>query len=176
MAPDLEQNRFIVITGFMASGKTTVARVLAALLNSPAIDLDLAVTEREGRTPSKIIEQDGEEHFRRLEGHALTEALKLPTGVLALGGGAWTLAENRKAIDERAALTVWLDVPFELCWSRIRASEASRPLAPNRENAERLFEERRSYYQLAQVHLKVVEGESPGDVAHRIATLLTDTF
>lgn len=172
MAANDAQNQLIVITGFMASGKTTVAKALATLLHCPAIDLDGIVTEWERRTPGQVIEEDGEKYFRALESRALVEALSLSAGVVALGGGAWTLPENRASIWERAAITVWLDAPFELCWRRILATGASRPLAPDRESAEGLFQERRSHYQLAQVHIELREDQSPVNVALRIVKAL----
>src|SRR6185295_9378263 len=120
----------VIITGFMASGKTTVARALAFKLGCQNIDLDQFITDRTGRTPKEIIEQDGESAFREVETNSLREALASePTGVIALGGGAWTVLRNRELIAERDALTVWLDAPFELCWQRIETAGSERPLA-----------------------------------------------
>src|SRR5882762_3930795 len=122
----------LIIIGFMASGKTTMAHHLARKLNCSGIDLDELIARRERRTPQEIIEQDGEEGFRRIETEALREVLSdASVQVIALGGGAWTVAENRKLIAQQGALTVWLDAPFELCWKRIEAGQATRPLAPS---------------------------------------------
>jgi shikimate kinase len=72
--------RIVVITGFMGAGKTTVARALARLLASRAIDLDDLITAREGRTPRLIIDTHGEAHFREAETAALRLALAQATG------------------------------------------------------------------------------------------------
>ena len=53
--------RRVVITGFMAAGKTTVGRALARLLNAPFLDLDDAVKELEGRSPRELIDEEGED-------------------------------------------------------------------------------------------------------------------
>jgi shikimate kinase len=151
----------IIITGFMGSGKTTVARALGRLLNRRATDLDQVITERENRSPKEIIEQDGEPAFREVETHWLREVLDLNSaGVIALGGGAWTLQRNRDLVTECNGVSVWLDAPFDLCWQRIIAAGNERPLAPNEVQAQRLYLARRLQYQLASFHL--VAGEEKG--------------
>lgn len=163
----------IVIIGFMATGKTTVAYELARLLNCRAIDLDELVAERDGRGPKEIIEHDGEDAFRRVETEALREALNdAAARVIAVGGGAWTIAENRELIAQHGALTVWLDAPYELCWKRIEGGRIPRPLAPSREAAERLFAQRRSIYEFADVRVSVSENESAAEIATKIVGLV----
>ena len=147
-------SQLIIITGFMGSGKSTVAHVLARLLNCRAIDLDRVITKREKRTPKEIIEQDGEPAFRQIETGRLREALEVDSArVIALGGGAWTVQRNRDLIAQAEGFTIWLDVPFELCWQRIVAAGNERPLAPDEEQARRLYQKRRPQYELAALHL-----------------------
>ena len=166
-------NQRIIIIGFMGTGKTTVAYDLARKLNSAAIDLDELVAERERRGPKEIIEQDGEEAFRRIETQALREVLIDATArVIAVGGGAWTVAENRKLVAEYGALSVWLDAPFELCWTRIAAAPEPRPLARSREMALKLYAERRPVYESADVRVSVSENESAEEIATKIVDLV----
>ena len=163
----------IVIIGFMATGKTTVAHNLARLLNCLAIDLDALIAEREQRGPKEIIEQDGEDAFRVIETEALRKVLLNTTvRVIAVGGGAWTVAENRKLIAEHGAFTVWLDAPFELCWKRIEAGGELRPLARSQEMALKLYVERRAIYESAQLRVAVSENESAEEIAMKIADVV----
>jgi len=160
----------IIIMGFMGSGKTTVAYGLARKLDCRAVDLDDLITQRETRGPKEIIEQDGEEAFRRIETNMLHEILTQASArVLAVGGGAWTIAENRKMITEHGAFTVWLDAPFELCWKRIEAGRAARPLARSREMAQTLYAARRPLYALADARIPVHENESAEEIATKVA-------
>lgn len=146
----------IVITGFMGSGKTRLARELARRLNLKMIDLDDRVTEREGRSPAQLIVDEGEEAFRLIESDVLRELLETDgTCVIALGGGAWIVDANRQLIDEYGCLSVWLDVPFEVCWSRIETSEEDRPLGKTREQAQTRYDQRKPVYQLAKIHVEV---------------------
>ena len=161
-------NQQIVIIGFMGTGKTTVARELGLKLNCLVVDLDELITRRERRSPNEIIEQDGEVKFRELETQMLREVLAEGPRVIAVGGGAWTIAANRQLIAEHEAITVWLDAPFELCWKRIEAGAEVRPLARSRELAERLYSERRPVYELAHVRVVVSENESSAETAKRI--------
>lgn len=166
-------NRQIVIVGFMGSGKTTVAHALARKLNSSAVDLDELITQRETRGPKEIIEQDGEEAFRTIESKLLHEVLVAASArVLAVGGGAWTIADNRKVIREHEAFTVWLDAPFELCWKRIEAGRAARPLARSRELAQTLYDARLPIYALADERVPVSEDESAEEIAAKVARIV----
>ena len=146
----------IVITGFMGSGKTRLARELARRLNLEMVDLDDRVTEREGRSPAQLIVDEGEEAFRLIESDVLRELLATDgTQVIALGGGAWIVEANRELINEYRCLSVWLDAPFEVCWARIETSSEDRPLGRTREQAQTLYDQRKPVYRLAKIHVQV---------------------
>jgi shikimate kinase len=149
-----EKRVVIILVGFMGAGKTTVANALAQKLESEMADLDHFIEAREGRKIASIIDADGEARFREIETQALRDALeKNETHIIALGGGAWTIEENRKLIAEHDCLTVWLDAPFELCWSRITNEGNTRPLARDKNKARNLYNTRREVYKLATLKL-----------------------
>ncbi|HXL82196.1 MAG TPA: shikimate kinase [Pyrinomonadaceae bacterium] len=159
----------IAITGFMASGKTTIARALAARLDYEFVDLDDLIAAQQQRTIKEIIETEGEDRFREIETNALGEVLRKDGArVIALGGGAWTMPENRRMLGKREALTVWLDTSFDLCWKGIEAGYETRPLASSREQAHQLYLERRPIYELAQKRI-VCEGRDAVEIAEEIA-------
>ena len=159
----------IVITGFMGSGKTRLARELARRLNLEMVDLDDRVTRREGRSPAQLIVDEGEEAFRSIESDVLRELLDTDgTDVIALGGGAWIMDANRQLIDEFGCLSIWLDTPFEVCWARIETSGDDRPLGRTREQALKLYERRKPIYQLAAIHVQRMPDEDLGDFIARL--------
>jgi len=169
----MRANKLIAITGFMGSGKTEIARALAAELNLSMIDLDEVVTAQTGRTPAKLIREEGESAFRKVETEALAHILETEDeAVIALGGGAWIENTNRDLLIKAQCVSIFLDVPFEICWSRIESSMDERPLGKTREEALSRFETRGPIYRLANIHISVESNELPTHVARKIASQL----
>jgi shikimate kinase len=162
-------NRRIVILGFMGCGKTTVAKELARQLDCGFVDLDSFITERQTRSPAEIIQQEGEASFREIETLALRDVLQdKQAQVIALGGGTWTIPANRTLVALHDCVTVWLDAPFELCWKRINAGLANRPLAPDRDTACARYESRRGDYATAEKPIAVDEFDTAEALATQI--------
>lgn len=160
----------VVLTGFMGVGKSTVARFLASLLDSKRIDLDSVIEISEKKTIAEIIESVGEERFRQIESENLRRILLNDEArIIALGGGAWTIAENRRLIKEQDFTTVWLESTFEHCWRNIRASKKERPLAKNKQQTRQLFEARQRLYCLADWHFIIKPDLTSFEVAKKIA-------
>ena len=159
----------------MGCGKTRVARELARRLGLIMVDLDDQVTKRVGRTPAQLIVEDGEPAFRAIEFDTLRNVLQIGEAkVIALGGGAWIQEANRRLLDQHSCLSIWLDAPFEMCWTRISASQEVRPLGSTREQALALFEQRRPVYELANVHIGIHE-ENFEDLVSRIQSAVTSS-
>ena len=139
----------------MGCGKTRIARELARRLNLTMVDLDERITEKGGRSPAQLIVNLGEPVFRLIESGALREVLETDVAeVIALGGGAWIQETNRELVRQHGCLSVWLDVPFAMCWDRIKAAVEDRPLAKTRSRALTLYKRRRPIYQLAEIHVR----------------------
>ena len=159
----------IALTGFMGVGKTSVARHLANLLKCERLDLDSMIEISEKRRIVQIIDTDGIEKYRSIETDNLKDALeKEDVRILSLGGGAWTVMENRKMIQASGMTSIWLDATFDHCWNNIRRSRKERPLARNKEATRKLFDERQEIYCLADWHFVVKPDLSSHDVARQI--------
>jgi shikimate kinase len=89
--------------------------------------------------------------------------------ILSLGGGTWTMPENRELIRSKGLTTVWLESTFDHCWLNIRHSRKERPLARNKEKAFRLFHDRQKVYCLADWHFIIRPDLTSYDVAREIA-------
>lgn len=167
-------NRPIVITGFMGSGKSAVASALSRGLQCKAIDLDEAIAEAEGRSARQTIDETGEGSFREIETRTLEKSLaNLPAGIIALGGGAWTIPRNRDLINQHGGISVWLDAPFDLCWKRILASGDERPLARNEQEARELYERRLAHYKRANLHIEARDDKSLAETVGEIIQALS---
>jgi len=155
----------IYLVGFMAAGKTTVARALATRLGWHAEDIDELIEARERRPVADIFARSGEAYFRTVEREILRLLLPLRHVVVATGGGTFADPENRAAI-MRDGLSIWLDVPFEAVLARMPA-DGRRPLAADRIQMERLFVARQAAYALA--HVRIETGLAPPEeIAERI--------
>lgn len=159
----------IALTGFMGVGKTSVARHLANMLRCERLDLDALIEISEQRRIAEIIDVDGESAYRSIETSNLKLALAKPNvRILSLGGGAWTVAENRDLIKISGMTSVWLDSSFSHCWNNIRFSRKERPLARNKISAKKLFDERQEIYCLADWHFVVKADLTSFDIARQI--------
>jgi shikimate kinase len=147
----------IYLVGFMAAGKTTVARRLGARLGWRAEDIDELIEARERMTVASIFAKHGELYFRSAEREILRLLLPLRHAVVATGGGTFMDPDNRQAIN-LDGLSVWLDVPLPTLMNRV-PPDGRRPLAADRTQMERLYAIRQLAY--AQAHLRVDAGIAP---------------
>ena len=141
----------IYLVGFMAAGKTTLARALAKRLDWQPVDIDELIEARERQTVADIFSRHGEAYFRTVERQALLEQLPPRHLVVATGGGTFADAQNRAAINGDG-VSVWLDVPLERLVARVPV-DGRRPLAADRPGFERLYYQRRAAYEQAHVRL-----------------------
>jgi shikimate kinase len=149
----------IYLVGFMAAGKTTVARALAKRLDWPAVDIDELIEAREHAPVAEVFARHGEPYFRAAERAILAEQLSKRHVVVATGGGTFVDPQNRAAINGDG-VSVWLDVPLERAIARVPA-DGRRPLAADRAEFERLFNARRAAY--AQAHVRLDAGRAGVD-------------
>ena len=108
----------ITLTGFMATGKSEVAELVAQKLGWTAVSGDALLTERHGASPDALIATRGEAAFRRLEAELYVELASRDEVVVASGGGSLVLDETRRAFAE-AGIVVCLEATPETIVERI---------------------------------------------------------
>ncbi len=161
----------IYLVGFMAAGKTSLARALGARLSWRIEDVDELIEARERQTVADIFARHGEAYFRAVEREIVRLLLPLRHTIVATGGGTFADPENRGAIN-RDGLSVWVDVPFDEIVARLPA-DGRRPLASDRAQLERLFAIRQIGY--AQAQLRLDARRAPvGELVDRIVDLIED--
>ena len=164
----------VVLVGFMGAGKTTIGHALARLQKLPFHDLDEILERRFALSIPEVFARHGEAAFRMAEGRVLREALADSSAVIAAGGGAFCSPENRNALRQAGASSVYIDVPWEVLWLRIAATGTSRPLLADVETTRALFERRLPDYRRADYAVTVAAQDRPADVAARIAELVAE--
>ncbi|KXS50479.1 3-dehydroquinate synthase [Halanaerobium congolense] len=166
----------IVLTGFMAAGKTTVGKKLAARKNFKFYDSDDLITEREGMSIEQIFELEGEEYFRKVEKEVIAELLNSKEDlVLAPGGGAVLNQEIRKMIINKSE-AFCLDITAEAVLERNKESEIVRPLLEVDQPSavvQSLLKERNSYYAEIPFHIDS-EKYSAAEIVDLIISELPD--
>jgi shikimate kinase len=145
----------IYLVGFVACGKSTVARMLAARLGWSAEDVDDLIEKHERMTIAETFARRGEPHFRTVERQMLKLLVPIRHVVVATGGGTFADADNRATIN-LDGLSVWLDVPLPELIQRIPL-DGRRPLAADRATLERLYHARVEAYRMAHLHIQASE-------------------
>ncbi|MCH8826875.1 MAG: 3-dehydroquinate synthase [Chloroflexi bacterium] len=166
----------IYVTGFSGTGKTTVGRELARLLDWRFVDLDVEVAEASGKSVQQIFADEGEGRFRELESHALGQVSRAGNQVVSTGGGIVEDAANR-AVMASTGFVVCLDATPEIILSRLQAQPrdepgAARPMLDSDDPLERI----RSLKSQRQVHYTTAHctvdtnGLTPAQVAEKVLT------
>ena len=177
-SPTAAKPTIVALTGFMAAGKSTVARALGASLRWNCFDLDLEIERREKAAVREIFERRGEAHFRQVETEVLETILSQAAGptVIALGGGTFVQPESVQLLRRHKALVVFLEVDVELLLERChnaasRYPENPRPLAGDPVAFRALYTQRLPLYR--QAHITVTtEGSNIEKTARAIVAAL----
>lgn len=166
--------RSIFLVGPMGAGKTAVGRQLAGQLGLGFVDTDAEIETRTGVDIAYIFEREGEAGFRVRERNVIDEMTQLPGIVLATGGGAILLPENREHLAARGTV-VFLDASIEQQMQRTRRS-GRRPLLATDDPRAKLMELMRIrdplYRAIAAITVRT-DGRRLGAVAAEIATAIS---
>jgi len=169
----------IFLTGFMATGKTKIGRLLAGLLGWSFMDTDIMVIERAGKSIPEIFAADGEAAFRSLEHACVLDASKVSESVVALGGGAIIEDGNRQAIASSGGTLVCLQADVDTIVERVSRKD-NRPLLAGlnpqqrRVKIERLLAERAPHYAKADVTFESSDVHDASVAARRLLTQLEE--
>ena len=127
----------VILTGMMGSGKTTVGKELATVLNYDFIDLDEVIENKYGKI-TDIFSQKGEKYFREIETQQLKNFENQSNFVLSTGGGVILKDENIKILKDLGQV-FYLSAKSETIYNRIK-NQKHRPLL-NTQNPKNTIEE-----------------------------------
>lgn len=150
------------LVGFMASGKSTLARMLAERCHLQAIDLDQVIEAASGESAGEIIWRRGEAVFRELEYRTLRACPG--NAVIAGGGGCFLSVDVRAYLRDSGIRSIFLDVPWEVLRERAWAQPLDRPFWVDDERARALFEARLPTYRESDFILSMSGSEAPSDI------------
>ena len=144
----------IVLTGMPGSGKTTVGKLLAQMLDRPYLDTDACIQEKTGLTPGQIIESQGEAAFRDVETEVIGQVSAQTGCIIATGGGAILRPENIRLLRGNGKI-FFLDRPLEQL-----LPTQDRPLSSTKEAIQKRYNERYSIY-IATADTVIPNGSTP---------------
>jgi shikimate kinase len=167
----------LILIGYRATGKTTLARLLAGRLGWPWIDADAEIERVAGKSIAAIFAEEGEAGFRVRESQVVAELCGRSGWVLAMGGGAPLRVENRQAM-RQSGRVVWLTASPQTIWQRMSGDETTpdrRPsltVKPPLDEISYLLESRAPVYQQCADLVVDGEGRRPEQLADEILTRL----
>jgi shikimate kinase len=167
----------VTLIGYRGTGKSAVARPLAARLGLEAIDADTEIERRAQRTIREIFADEGEPAFRAREREVMCELLGRDGLVIAAGGGA-VLDPSTRQLMRTTGLVVWLRASADTIEARVAADIATRDRRPNltsfggRREIEELLAVREPLYRECATVTVDIDGRSIEQVVERILAAL----
>lgn len=163
----------VFLIGFMATGKTTVGRLVARQRGWAFVDLDESIASAAGMTVAEIFAQEGEAGFRRREAEAVRAAAARRRTIIATGGGAACREENLQTMLTAGRVVALSATPAEVLRRTGRGS--GRPLLDSKADplgtAASLLVEREPFYARAH-HTVDTVGRPPAEVADAVIAAL----
>ena len=143
----------------MASGKTTIGKMLSESLQLPFYDLDFIIEQELKTTINEIFEQKGELFFRKKEREVLEAFLNNTNNyVLALGGGTPCYYDNFNLYQNDNIKSFYLKTSVTTIIERLKTQKNTRPIVANLNDeeltefvAKHLFERNYFYNQVQTI-------------------------
>jgi len=163
----------LILIGYRATGKTTLAKLLAGRIGWEWIDADVEIERRAGKSIARIFAEDGEPAFRDLEAEVIADLCGREKLVLAAGGGAPMREESRRAMRDGGHV-IWLLARPETVLARMSADPTNPDRRPNLtdrgplEEIIHLLAEREPVYRESAHMVVDTEGKTPEQIVAEI--------
>ncbi len=144
----------IVLTGFMATGKSSVGKSLAAKLNISFVDSDDFIEKKLNKKIKDIFKENGEQYFRQEETKVIEELSSLMSCVISCGGGV-VLNKNNIDLLRKNGIIINLYASAQEVYKRI-ANNKDRPLLKDTsvEKIQELMNNRKKFYENCDISIK----------------------
>ena len=166
----------IVFIGMRATGKTTVAKIVAEKLNRDFIDMDDLVAEKSGFSIFETVEKFGWEHFRNLESKVTEEIARCSDKIISTGGGIVIREENMNSLKKNGFL-ILLTAHIDTMLFRI-SKDITRP-SLTKETSERgeiaeVLKQRKMLYEKNCDAIVTTDTKNKEEVAQEILAIIKE--
>ena len=165
----------LVLIGYRGTGKSTVAKLLAARLGLDVVSLDQEIVREAGRPIPEIVAQHGWPHFRDLEA-AVTKRIAAYDRLIIDAGGGVILRPDNVANLKRGGTLFWLLAAVAVIVARIEGGSERPALTAGKtftEEVADVLRDRTPLYAAAADHQIDTDTRTPEQVATEIAALFT---
>ena len=168
----MKLNKNLILIGMMASGKSTIGRLLAKRLNLKFFDTDFIIEKKTKMKISQIFEKKGEVKFRNLERKITLNLLNKKQCIISLGGGAYINKAIRRVANKKCN-TIWLYWNSKTIIDRINKKKNKRPVAVGLGDNElrNLLINRSKYYSKAKYKINC-ENMGKTEIINKIIEIL----
>ncbi|MGN0107943.1 MAG: shikimate kinase [Hominilimicola sp.] len=163
----------IVLTGFMASGKTEISKAIAEISKYILVDTDELIVRKMNMTVNEIFDKYGEEYFRKIEQETVREAAEKKDAVIATGGGVVLNKQNIEVLRKTGRIFN-LSPDFSVIKERLEEARKTRPLLKHDsiESIEKRFNDRKPFYDDCDYKVHVIKGRTPRSYALEILEIM----
>jgi len=163
----------ILLTGFRATGKSRVGKILADILGLTFLDTDHLLSRHLGCTLTDYVARHGWAAFRQQE-EELLRGLAGEKGVVIASGGGAVLHEEAWESLRRGSVSVWLQASEETIARRLFLDSCSSRQRPSLtgmasgEEVQLVLAEREPFYRAASDFALATDDNSPRELAQAI--------
>ena len=173
------QKEKIILTGYRATGKSSIGKILADMLGFGFIDTDETIEKRQGETITEMVGRGGWDLFRRKEENLLLELVRSRNKVIASGGGS-VMHERAWSKLRQDALVVWLTADIKTICRRLAADSDTEDQRPpltemgTMDEIAMVLSQRQPLYEKSSDLTIDTEGKKPEEVAEIILKKLKE--
>ena len=146
-----KEKRNVILCGFMATGKSSVGKRLAAIMGCDFLDMDAEIEAEEGMSIPQIFSTRGEAAFRALESRMVEKIAGRSRCIIATGGGTVVNPQN---LEKLRSFGIIINLTSDIQTILMRASSGDdRPMLQGDrvERVRALMERRASAYAQADM-------------------------
>jgi shikimate kinase len=168
----------IILVGYMAVGKTTIAQLLADKMQMEWVDLDKAIENKTNLSITEIFKQKGEIYFRKIEHEVFKNYIENKEKIIiSTGGGTPCYANNHLLLNGKNVVSIYLNASIDVIFERLKNAKSERPLVANQSDdtlkefiAKNLFD--RSYFYNQATYKVTIDSKTPELITDEIYKLL----